>query len=206
LAIGFILTPTMIAVKSRSSDKWQFGKLGYFAAIGLGFLFIEIPMIQHFILFLDNPSYSLATVLFALLFFSGVGSRFSNVISIDKAFIWLIILNLINIIFLKQINNYALGLPLAFRIVLTIILLAPTGFFMGIPFPLGIKSIDNSKNELIPWAWGVNGVFSVVSGVAAVLLAISFGFKFVFIIGTALYLIAWLLIRVPSLHLLHHPQ
>ncbi len=93
---------------------------------------------------------------------------------------------------------YGLGLPLFVRISITALFLAPVGFFMGMPFPKGIEIISRAEEKLVPWAWGVNGAFSVVAGVTAALIAISYGFKVVFIVGSALYLGAWFFIREPS--------
>jgi hypothetical protein len=206
LSFGFILTPTIISIKFKTFEKRNLGILGYFASIGLAFMFVEIPMIQHFILFLDNPAYSLTTVLFTLLLFSGLGSRASKEISINTAFCCLLLLSLLNIWLLKQVMYYCLGLPLIQRTLITVILLAPTGVFMGMPFPKGIGLLTKSKVNLVPWAWGVNGAFSVVAGVAAALIAISHGFRIVFVIGTALYLVAWVFIRVPGPHYQHRLQ
>ncbi len=45
-----------------------------FAAIGLGFLVLEVSLVQRFVLFLGFPTYALSVVLFALLLFAGLGA------------------------------------------------------------------------------------------------------------------------------------
>jgi hypothetical protein len=204
LSISLILIPSLIAMKSQWFSSRDFGMLLFFAAIGLAFLFVEIPMIQHFIVFLDNPSYSLTTVLFALLFFSGVGSRFARYLSINASFLGLLIIMLLNIVFLRYFVDIGLGLPLTFRVLMTILMLAPTGFFMGMPFPNSIRLLQDNRGYLIPWAWSINGTFSVVASVAAALLAISYGFRIVLIVGTMIYLFAWLLIRGQDIQIQSH--
>jgi hypothetical protein len=206
LSLSFVFIPTIISVKAQYFEKSHTGKLMYFAAIGLAFMFVEIPMIQHFILFLDNPSYSLTTVLFTLLLFSGIGSRFSKLISINTVFICILVIGTLNLLFLRQAVYFGLGFPLILRILLSVLLLAPIGFFMGMPFPKGIEIIVNMRSELVPWAWGINGTFSVVAGVGAALIAISYGFRAVFIVGSILYMVAWILIRVPAPDFQDHRQ
>ena len=83
------------------------------------------------------------------------------------------------------INSF-ISLSLIFKILLTVLIIAPLGFIMGFPFPLGMRAI---KKELIPWAWGVNGSASVLSPILAILLALFIGYNFVLFIAGLIYLI-----------------
>ena len=178
--------------------------LGYFALLGLGYLCVEIPLLQQFILFLGHPAYALVTVLFALLLFSGVGSLLSHRLSLRWVLILLPLL----------IGGYALGLPLFFRAALAAPLgirlfvavgaLAPPGLLMGMPFPKGLALLEQRSPALIPWAWGVNGAFSVVASIGAALLALSWGFSTVLIAGGACYLGA--LITAAAIRVPHSPS
>jgi hypothetical protein len=77
------------------------------------------------------------------------------------------------------------------KALLTLIMIAPMGFLMGMPFPAGIKILGYSNPGIIPWAWGINGCFSVISTMLSILLSSLFGFQVVFIIGAAIYLIGY---------------
>jgi hypothetical protein len=106
---------------------------------------------------------------------------------------------------LPRVFALSLGLPFALRLGVTVLLLAPLGFLMGIPFPAGIRWLTGSgggesrrppESPLIPWVWAVNGATSVVSAVLAALLALSFGFSVVLVIGALCYTGAWITVTV----------
>ena len=83
-----------------------------------------------------------------------------------------------------------IGWSEAARVALTLTLLAPLAFFMGMPFPLGLERLAAARAELVPWAWGVNGCASVLSTVLATLLAMAAGFRVVLLVAAGLYLLA----------------
>jgi hypothetical protein len=168
-----------------------FTTLGYFLLIGLGYLMVEIPLIQQFILFLGQPSYALTTVLFTLLLFSGIGSRLADRIPHRGAMLLLVGFILISPWGLPMVFNLALGLSLPLRIGITVVSLAPLGFLMGMPFPRGLQRILGLQDRLIPWVWGVNGAASVVSSILSALIALSFGYRLVLFFGAISYFTAW---------------
>ena len=163
-------------------------------------MFLEIVLIQRFILYLDHPIYAVTVVIATILFSSGIGSLASQRISIDKGWKGSIILPLILLgifysIFLKYIISETLHWEFAGRVLFSIVLLAPLGFFMGMPFPLGIRHLSVAKGkEFIPWAWGINGASSVVGSIMAAMLAIGVGFSGVMFIAVILYGVAFLTI------------
>jgi spermidine synthase len=171
----------------------------YFSAIGLAFLFIEIAFIQKFILFLDHPLYAVATVLTAFLVFAGVGSAMTSRFHTDsvphsrfvaRAVAGIIALGLSYSFLLDPLFDSLMYLPVALRVSVSLLLIAPLAFCMGMPFPLGLAYVGARIPAFIPWAWGINGCASVVSAVMASLLAIQFGFTFVLISALLLYLAA----------------
>jgi len=179
----------------------------YFLALGLGFMFIEMAFIQKFILLLSYPTYAIAVVLCSFLIFAGCGSLFSDRLflhfgkllkylkSADIAILAIVILSLLYLAFLGLLFKLFIPFADAVKIPVSIMLIAPLAFFMGMPFPLGLKRVSNTVPALIPWAWGINGCASVVSAVLATCLAISYGFSFVVIIAACLYGIAAIVYR-----------
>ncbi|MBN2256389.1 MAG: hypothetical protein JW704_00925 [Anaerolineaceae bacterium] len=186
--------------------------LTYFILIGLAYLLVEIPLFQSFILYLGEPAYAMASVLFTLLLFSALGSAWSRRLSHPHVLGWLCLLLLGIPLFLPMLFERTLGLPFEFRLVLTGIALAPLGFMMGIPFPAGIRwmmekracpgiqlSIGKGAGAFrIPWIWAANGASSVVASILAALLALNFGFNWVFWIGALCYGGAWFAVIVPK--------
>jgi hypothetical protein len=89
-----------------------------------------------------------------------------------------------------------LGQGLPARLIITLIILAPLGLLMGMPFPQGIRALEREAPDLIPWAWGINGCTSVISAILAAMGAVSFGLSAVLAAGCAAYLVAWLTARM----------
>ena len=178
----------------------------YFLAIGLAFLFIEIAFIQKFTLILSQPLYAVAVALCAFLIFSGLGSLYvqqrlktaspaiSDAITaalLRRSVMMIALIIITYIVLLPLISNTIMVLPEAARIISAFILAAPLAFFMGMPFPLALATLQQTRPDLIPWAWGINGCASVLSAILAVLLAIETGFNGVMLCAVLLYAIAW---------------
>ncbi|MBN1261236.1 MAG: hypothetical protein JXB35_11200 [Anaerolineae bacterium] len=162
--------------------------IGYFGLLGLGYLFVEVPLVQHFILFLGHPAYALTAVLFALLFFSGIGSAISPRIPLRWALALIPVVSVIYAGALPLVFAVFLGLPLVGRMALAVLALAPLGILMGIPFPGGLRFLFPASGAMqLPWAWGVNGAASVVASVLGALLALTLGFRWVLVMGAICY-------------------
>ncbi len=203
LAVALILLPVAIwiRVNQNAASPFPLRNLLYFGLLGFAFLFVEIPLLQHFILYLGQPAYAVTIVLFSLLFFSGLGSRWSDRIPLRPSLAALVILILAAPLLLPRLFNWTLGLPLTIRLGLTPLILSPLGFLMGIPFPAGIRLMKRSQvqgpeNEAqggsVPWVWAVNGAASVVASILSALLALTFGFNWVLRLGALCYAGAWI--------------
>ena len=101
----------------------------------------------------------------------------------------LCLLTVVYIFVLPPLFRTLLGLELTYRVLLSILLLAPLGLLMGMPFPLGIRLVDQVNSALVPWAWGVNGFSSVVGSILAVMIAQSYGFALVMGLAVVVYLV-----------------
>ncbi|MGE5123622.1 MAG: hypothetical protein ACM3H7_03835, partial [Acidobacteriaceae bacterium] len=187
---------------SQGESPFSLTKLIYFGMIGFAFLFVEIPLLQRFILYLGNAAYAVATVLFALLFFSGLGSQWSGRINPKISLGLLPVLILVMPVLLTYLFEWTLGWPLGARLLVTVVILAPTGFLMGIPFPAGVRLMTGRRSgsmvtpempaarSEIPWIWAVNGAASVISPILAALLALTYGFRLVLWMGALCYAVA----------------
>ncbi len=186
---GFILLP--LALRRGERFAGPKGRVfAYFGLLGLGYLFVEIPLMQRFILFLDHPVYAFAAVLFGLLLFSGLGSAVAPRLPWRRVLALLAVAALLYPFLLPVGFGRLLGWPLAARLAVTIVVLAPLGFLMGVPFPRGIALVEQLSPGLIAWAWGINGCASVVASVLAAMLALSAGFSWVLIAGAGCYALA----------------
>lgn len=171
----------------------RFGSwLVYFTCLGISFIFVEIALMQRFALLLGHPARSLAMVLAALLLFAGLGSYFRGVfrIPLHVGISLAVVAILVAALGYPAIVHAILGWPLWQRGLMTVLLVAPLGFFMGMPFPEGIRRVAQHGKDAVPWMWGVNGGATVLGSVLAIILAMAANFTTVFVIAACGYVIA----------------
>jgi spermidine synthase len=199
---GWLVRPGDTWERRTSSNNVLF--LFLFSFLGVGFMLIEISLFQKFILFLGQPVYSLSILLFSILIGAGIGSWMSGILWAQRtlfklrlaAFIVGLIV-VIYILFLNQVFVLFLGTPFLTRMIISFLLLAPLGFFMGMPFPLGMKLLaESSLEHYVPRMWGVNGIGSVLGSALAIILAISSGFSYSMLLGAVLYFLIVILFSI----------
>jgi len=219
---GLILLPLLVwrrVGESSSRDGSPVGRmLVYFALIGLAFMLVEIAFIQKFQLILGHPVFALALVLAGFLLFAGVGSALSRRLArwleglgLALPAPWLLAIPLgllcaLELILLSFAGPWLMAQPLPLRAAGALLLIAPLAFCMGMPFPWGLRRLEEMRKPwreqgeaLVAWAWGVNGFASVVGAVAAGLLAIAVGFSGLLALGVFCYLGAAALLSIRPL-------
>jgi len=178
--------------------RWSW--LGYFAALGLGFIMVEIALLQRFLLFLGEPIYTYAVVLAGLLIFTGIGSHAAGSWgreperTLKRALLCAIVLVPIMAVITPMVFRGCLGLGIFWRITIALLLVAPLGFVLGMPFPLGLRLAMQRSSALGSWAWGVNGFFTVIGTVLALIFGMMIGFRIVLVLASVCYLGALLAI------------
>lgn len=200
VAVALILLPLAFLQRERDAAAIARGLRGrvawYFLGLGFGFMFIEIAFIQKFILFLSNPLYAVAVVLCSFLIFAGLGGRVSGRLQSTgpqppRALPWLFayigLVALAYLALLPPLFHELIALPDLVKIALSVALIAPLAFGMGMPFPLGLASVAGRAEMLLPWAWGINGFASVVAAILASVLAIHLGFNAVVLLAVLFY-------------------
>jgi hypothetical protein len=184
----------------RTAGCWSY--LAYFAGLGLGFIMIEIALLQRFTLFLGEPIYAFAVVLGSLLVFTGAGAYLGEGLSrragagIGVAVPVVLVVLAVTTVGMPRVFDMALGLGLPWRVIISVALVAPLGLVLGMPFPLGLVAVGAGAPTLVPWAWGVNGFFTVIGSVIAMLLGMMFGFSTVLMVAGACYVICFVAVRV----------
>jgi hypothetical protein len=200
----------------RGSERLGAGPVAlYFAALGLAYLFLEIAFIQKLMLFLSHPVYAIAVVLSAFLVFSGFGSavadtrmggsrsggsseggvrgaairRPGTLVGVSVALIAVLVG--LYVIFLPHLFSAGSGWVGPARALVSLVLLAPVAFLMGIPFPTGLQIVADERQPLVPWAWAVNGAASVIAPPLATLSAVHWGFTNVVGLAVGFYAAAY---------------
>lgn len=193
LSFLLILTPVLFRPGQRSEriprlNRWKI--LFYFAFLGIGFMFVEIPIIQRSILYLGHPITAFTVVVFSVLFFSSFGSALARSRGLPPKVLigFLVVFTFLIPPIQARLINITLGWSLPMRLLLILFTIAPLAFTMGIPFPLGLIKLEDNQSHIIPWVWAVNGSTSVVASVLAAILALAFGFTTVHLLGGVMYL------------------
>lgn len=199
IIVSLILILLPVIWLKRSKGKWSI--VLYFGAIGLGFMFAEIILIQRFVLYLGQPVYAVSTVLSIMLLASGIGSYYSGrlkagAVNYYAVYIIVFLILLVYALFLTSFLRFTAGYHLAFRVLITCLIVALPAFFMGMPFPLGLKALSEKHRDKIAWAWGINGFFSVIATPMALIIAIEAGSVLVISLAATAYLLAMLAMKV----------
>ena len=215
LSVALILLPLWIRRRRFGGGAPKAKIMAYFLALGLAFIFVEIAFIQRFVLFLGHPLYALAIVLASFLLFAGLGSSFSSRFEAFVERVWghysgwrigpiqlaaagIALIAIFYLVALPPLFEALIGLPRPVKIAIALVLIAPLAGLMGLPFPLGIRRVAGESEDLIAWAWGINGCASVISAVLATMLAMHLGFTTVILMAVALYLLAPLALSNPN--------
>jgi hypothetical protein len=149
------------------------------------------------VLFLGFPTYALSVVLFALLTFTGVGSAVSSRLGPSRRTLTCVLVAVVALVLIASLNlqtvlRELIDLPFPARVAITVLLLAPIGVALGMPMPLGLARFRSLYPGSVAYAWGVNGVASVLASVAGVALAITFGYVVASLAAAACYAFALL--------------
>jgi spermidine synthase len=198
LAGAFILLPLRFSEVGKSKWPSMYVSLLYFSCLGAGFIIIEFVFIQIFMKLIGSPLYTSSIVIFILLFSAGIGSFATSKLNITPAnrwqlpFLGILATVLLLLLIYPFVFNFFLASPLFIRILVACMLIFPLGFFLGMPFPLGILTLEHLPRGAVAWAWGMNGLFTVVGALASVFLSITWGFQVTLLIASFQYVVALL--------------
>jgi hypothetical protein len=174
--------------------------VAYFSAIGMAFMLIEISQMQRLMVFLGHPVYGLGVVLFTILIFSGIGSatvgaRAPRFLAIIGRGIALLATLAIAGLLTPLVITWARAEATDMRILVSVLLLAPSAFCMGMMFPLGL-SIWRRHSELLPFFWSANGITSMLASVLGMALSIQFGIANTYALGVGFYVVGVLMVVI----------
>ncbi len=172
----------------------------YFAAIGLGFMFVEVALVQRMLILLGHPTYSLSVVLFVLLLSAGIGSyltrRICDLLGSLRTLLCTVSIGIaaLGIVTPILVDHFqASSSPT--RILIAIAALTLPAVLMGMALPTGIRIAAISSPGITPWLWAINGAFSTLAATAGAIVSLTFGISAGFWIGSGCYFIAFLMVR-----------
>lgn len=175
------------------------GTFLYFGSIGFAFMFLEMALLPKYTLLLAHPIYSTSMVLGAVLVFAGLGSLSAGHVESGRLWVavalvcaWVVI----QALFEEKLFSAALGWPLAGRLALAVVMVGSLSFFLGWPFPMGLREASSRYPSLVPWAWGINGCASVVGAVLGKMISMSAGMRTAMGTAVLLYMLAAAIFRL----------
>lgn len=192
-AVILILVPlAVVQLRSRTAPApWRdtLWTCVYFAAIGLGFMGLEMALISRAIRVLGDPVIASATVIGGVLVLSGLGSLTADALPRARRWLAPLLVALLALALRSLVWQTDSLVALA-------ACAAVLAYFMGIPMPIGLALLQRRAPTLIPWAWGINGVASVLATSAAIVVAMTAGYRWVLLLAAALYLVATLSLQL----------
>ena len=196
LVLALMISPLVIFKRNElgGGRPLPLALLGLFLLLGIGFMFIEVALLQRLFIYLGSPTLTFAVVLGVMLLFAGIGSFISS--RFDERKLWqsllgiavaVIVMQLLVAFTLDSITGATLGLSLGFRLLTCCPLLAAISVPMGMLFPTCMRVVAYQRLDIVCWAWGMNGVGSVLGSVGASLLALNIGIQNVYFAGVITY-------------------
>lgn len=198
-ALACVYVPLWLLAREGARAPRASRQAAFFALIAVGYMAIEIALLQKFGLFLGHPNYALSVVLAALLLATGLGSLFSATIVAALGQLRFVSYVLAGIVLLEYALAFPwlprlIGLPFAARVAVAFGLVVPIGVCLGTFMPTALERLKATAPAFVPWAWGVNGIFSVLAPIVSVGFSMSWGINALLIAAVPVYLAAgWLL-------------
>ncbi len=200
LSLICIVAPLALAGPALRPGRGERPLVVFFAAIGLGFMFVELALLQRLSLFLGHPAYGIGVALFSLLLSGGAGSylagrsRWLASIPGSRILVALAALVAIEAVALPGILALSQSASTPLRLSVSLLLLAPIGVLMGMAFPLGARAAAHAQ-QILPWLWGINGAASVLASVIAAVVSLELGIIANLWLGAGCYLLGALMLR-----------
>ena len=191
----FVIGPLVLADRGQPRPRGWLAWLAYFGALGAGFMLIEVSVLQRFVLLLGHPVYSLTVTLFSLLLGTGLGAAWSRRFDGQSlrrtgaiGIVTVALVAIAVIVVATPIVEWAIPFSRSTRMVVAVALLVPMGIALGIPMPTGLRILSARAPQMVPWAWGMNGAFSVLGATLAIFIAMNWGFRIALLAAALIYL------------------
>jgi hypothetical protein len=191
-----LLLPPFVLGTKLPRERGVQRMLLYFLCIGVGYILVQVSLIQKFVMLLGHPTYALTVIIFSMLVFSGLGSFFSrkfvagNETRLRQVLLLAAVFVAILAFVASVVSNAGIVWPLPLKMMATAMMIAPAAFAMGMPFPSGLSRLQELHPDSVRWAWALNAASSVLGSATAIFLAIYLGLRETLIFGAILYVFA----------------
>jgi len=207
-----LLLPPLVLGSRLPAERGVRLFLLYFLCVGIGYILIQVALIQRFVLFLGHPQYALTVIIFSMLLSSGTGSFMSRRLGtfqdgpLRKVLVGVAACVTVLAFLTGPIVNAGVGWPLPVRMLVTALLIFPAGFLMGMPFPSGLARLEVWNHSAVRWAWALNAAASVMGSTGAILLALYIGLRATLFTGGIMYLAALVILGMAAARRIPTPE
>jgi hypothetical protein len=188
--VGLLALLVVVGKPRGKRNRPYIASIVYFACLGMGFIAVELTLLQNLTLLVGHPIFTLSLLLFTILAAGGLGSALSPQVPVRWACFAIGILGVAAAFFLPRVIPVLLPLDLGMRVAIAVAVIIPFGVMMGMPFPQGLRQTGQGSLPAPPFYWGLNGVMSVIGSVGTVVIALVFGFHVAMLAGSACYISA----------------
>jgi hypothetical protein len=199
VAFPAALAPLLASGRVRTVWTGKWSTIAYFSLLGAAFIVIELVLIQKCMKVIGYPLDDYSAVMIALLFSAGCGSYTSSRIAVGSTwkfvFPAILVSGLCFLAVFPVVSEVAMRWSITARIAASMAMIMPFGFFLGMPFPLGIRALSCHGTEAVAWAWGMNGLSTVVGGLVSAVFSMLFGFEITIVFALGLYVLAAFMLR-----------
>lgn len=197
-----LITPPFVLGVRLPRDGGVRPFLLYFVFVGTGYILVQVALIQKLDVFLGNPTYSLTVIVFSMLVSSGLGSYYSKRITADSdrslmgmlASAALLLASLA--VLIAPLVSFGAGWPTPLKVIVAVLVVAPAGFLMGVPFPAGLARLHARNSHLVKWAWSLNVAGSVLGTAGAMFLTTQLGLRETLLFGGVMYILALIAVEM----------
>jgi hypothetical protein len=202
LGVAVLLSALLLLLPRRrravvEPDAPRVATLGYFLAVGVGFVALEVTLMQQLTLLVGHPVYSITVTLASILLATGLGAWGTQRWFRDASAPFLLVPATLAVLVLAwnaqgaELVRWAASQSQAVRLALGALVVAPFGLVLGVPFAHGIALLERRAPSLVPWAWAINAAGTVVGSIATAIASMELGFPLVLLAGVACYVLAW---------------
>jgi hypothetical protein len=199
LAVAVAVVLTAVAIRGRHGPGARLPARGrvYFALLGVGYMAVQLALLQRLSLILGHPATTLALVVATMLVGTGLGSALGGIrrlravpgwiLAVPPAVLGSLIIGVGHVGELSRLSSLTAAAVACGGVA------GLTGLALGVAFPTGIRLFARSDTAVTE-AWALNGAFSVLGSVAGALGGLLMGSRGLVAAAMPCYVLAWLIV------------
>ncbi len=179
--VGFMILAILVGLYLKRTAMPPAGMMIYLVVTGFCYMMVEIAFIARLELFLENPLYSMASLLSIFLLTNAVGSMLFNRYKgkLPMTLMPLIVAGVVlgTLFVISAMVEHRLGLPLPVKVLLAALVVSPTGVCLGLFYPYVVTWLhEHDRADAVPVTYAVSTLSSVAGATFAMTMIINWGY------------------------------